>query len=324
MGILIRRFGPLLLKLAVLAIVFWAGHHAVTVGFDELRQKGWQIDQLRPAWAILAGVLYLISQLPSGWFWRSVLIAFDQPVPLGRALRAYYIGHLGKYIPGKLMVVVLRAALLGGPAAKTPLAVMAVFYETFTTMAVSAVLALIFLLFTNTSHYDLIVSAFLLAIALTLPTVPPIFIRLLRFLRMLPTTEQQTLSAPYLPPRLIIRGWVSIAVGWLWIGASLWATLRAIGIEDVSLPANLLLFTATAALSVAVGFISMLPAGLGVREVILLELLAPELDLLMPAQGQKFALIAVVVLRLAWLAAEFILAAVLYPLANKPNRNSSE
>ena len=100
MGILIRRFAPPLLKLAVLAIVFWAGHRTVIAGFDELRQNGWQIDQLRPAWAILAGALYLISQLPSGWFWRSVLLAFDQPVTLGRALRAYYIGHLGKYVPG--------------------------------------------------------------------------------------------------------------------------------------------------------------------------------------------------------------------------------
>ena len=141
-------------------------------------------------------------------------------------------------------------------------------------------------------------------------------------LRILPAVAQNELPAPHLPPRLIIRGWLSVAVGWLWIGASLWATLRAIGIEGVSFPDNLPLLTATAALSVAFGFISMLPAGLGVREIVLLELLAPELDLLMPNQGQKLALVAVIVLRLIWLAAEFILAAILYPLAAKANRNS--
>ena len=68
------------------------------------------------------------------------------------------------------------------------------------------------------------------------------------------------------------------------------------------------------ALAVVLGFVSMLPAGVGVRDIAMLQLLAPRLEQLVPHQGQLLALVAVVVLRLVWLSAEALLAAVLYPL----------
>jgi hypothetical protein len=61
----------------------------------------------------------------------------------------------------------------------------------------------------------------------------------------------------------------------------------------------------------------MLPAGVGVRDIAMLQLLAPRLEQLAPQQGQLLALVAVVVLRLVWLCAEAILAAVLYPLGSR-------
>jgi hypothetical protein len=100
--------------------------------------------------------------------------------------------------------------------------------------------------------------------------------------------------------------------------------VRAIGVDGTNLFADLPLYTATVALSVAAGFVSMLPAGLGVREIILLQLLAPQLNQLMPAQGERMALIAVIVLRLTWLAAEIVFAAILYPLRSRPLGISGE
>src|SRR5262245_35219306 len=102
-------------KLAILALVLWGGSRTITSALDDLRQHNWGLAQLRPGWVILSGVLYLASQLPAGLFWHSVLRSLGQRVTSGRALRAYYIGHLGKYVPGKAMVVVLRAALVGRP-----------------------------------------------------------------------------------------------------------------------------------------------------------------------------------------------------------------
>src|SRR5262249_47987657 len=136
-----RRVAIPLAKLAILALVLWGGSRTISSALDDLKQRNWDFAQLQPGWLALSGFLYLVSQLPSGLFWHTVVSSLGQRVTLGRALRAYYIGHLGKYVPGKAMVVVLRAALVSQPHVKTSRAVVAVFYETFTTMAVGAVLA---------------------------------------------------------------------------------------------------------------------------------------------------------------------------------------
>ncbi len=104
------------------------------------------------------------------------------------------------------------------------------------------------------------------------------------------------------------------------MGASLWATVRAIGVEDVSFWSHLPIYTATAALAVVLGFVSMLPAGVGVRDLVLMQLLAPLLSEMAPNKGQALALIAAVMLRLIWLVAESLLAAILYPLGAKFSR----
>ncbi len=90
--------------------------------------------------------------------------------------------------------------------------------------------------------------------------------------------------------------------------------LRSIGVDNTSLWTDLPIYTATVALAVALGFASMLPAGVGVRDIALLQLLAPYLEQLQPAQGQLLALVAVIVLRLVWLGTELMASAVLYPL----------
>jgi hypothetical protein len=328
MGLFIRRFALPLLKLAILAVVIWGGHRTIAAGLAELHQNDWQPGQLQPAWAALAGLLYLISQFPCGWFWHGVLTALRQTVALPRALRAFYIGHLGKYVPGKAMVVVLRAGLVGQPQIKTSLAVVAVFYETFTTMAVGAVLAVIILLATHREQTWLIVSSLGLSLLVGLPTLPAIFVRLLRLLRMSPS-ESDHAATPVTPPihlggALLFRGWLIITVGWFLAGASLWATVRAIGVERTSLLADLPLYTATVALAVGWGFVSMLPAGIGVRDIVLMQLLAPQLEQLMPGQGQRLALVAVIVLRLTWLATEAVLAAILYPLGTFTSPKTGE
>ena len=92
-------------------------------------------------WLAASGGLYLLGTLFSGIFWHRVLRALGQNVGFWTALRAYYIGHLGKYVPGKAMVVILRAGLIRGQGVDTSLAVVSVFFETLTMMSVGALLA---------------------------------------------------------------------------------------------------------------------------------------------------------------------------------------
>jgi hypothetical protein len=55
----------------------------------------------------------------------------------------------------------------------------------------------------------------------------------------------------------------------------------------------------------------------GVRDLVLMQLLAPLLSEMAPNHGQALALVAAVMLRLVWLIAESLFAAVLYPLGTK-------
>ena len=57
--------------------------------------------------------------LPMWWFWYRTLQAFGQAPEGLSSLRAFFIGHLGKYVPGKAMVVVLRTALVRGARVDT-------------------------------------------------------------------------------------------------------------------------------------------------------------------------------------------------------------
>ena len=140
-----RRYAFLLVKLAFLAAVIWGAYRTLAAAIGSLHEQNWQPSQLRLGWAVAAGIIYLVSQFPCAWFWHGVLIGLGQQVSLPRAARAFYIGHLGKYLPGKALVVIMRAMLVSELHVKRSLAIVAVFYETFTTMACGAVLSAIIL-----------------------------------------------------------------------------------------------------------------------------------------------------------------------------------
>jgi uncharacterized membrane protein YbhN (UPF0104 family) len=85
--------------------------------------------------------------------------------------------------------------------------------------------------------------------------------------------------------------------------------------------------TAVMALSYVAGFVILIaPGALGVREVFLTLLLAPELAArsgLEPAEARARVLLAVLLLRLAWTAAEVAAAGVLSALRVEIRRNDS-
>src|SRR5262249_44929851 len=89
----------------------------------------------------LSGVLYLAGIGLSAVFWIRLLRLLGQhPQPLGAA-RAYYIGHLGKYIPGKAWALLLRATLARSSGVGAGVAGITAFYEVLATVASGALLA---------------------------------------------------------------------------------------------------------------------------------------------------------------------------------------
>ncbi|HZZ74145.1 MAG TPA: lysylphosphatidylglycerol synthase transmembrane domain-containing protein [Pirellulales bacterium] len=306
-----RRVLKPLLKLAVVLLLGWFMSGTLRQGIAQIEQE--QVT-LRPGWLILSGVLYLAGQLPSGMYWHRVLRRLGQEVGWGPTLRAYFIGHLGKYVPGKALVIVLRTALIRGAHVDTAVAAVSVFIETLTTMAVGAALAAGILAIKFAENRQLLLFSMGLFLAAGVPTLPPVFrfvIRCLRVGRANPLVVQRLDRLDY---RTLLSGWVGITAGWVVMGGALWATLRGM---DLAVPfwENLPLLVASVALAIVAGFASLIPGGAIVRELVLTELLTQvlaELPGMESAHAKGHALLSAVVLRLVTLVAELGISGILY------------
>src|SRR5262249_5836194 len=82
----------------------------------------------------------------SATYWHRLLGSLGESVTRFAALRAYYVSQMGKYLPGKAWALLLRVALIRGPAVRTSVATFSVFYEVLTTMASGTLVALILFL----------------------------------------------------------------------------------------------------------------------------------------------------------------------------------
>ncbi|MFO7906731.1 MAG: lysylphosphatidylglycerol synthase transmembrane domain-containing protein [Planctomycetota bacterium] len=286
----------------VLALVAWGIWRTVRQAGDELPAYGVAWGDVSLTWTLVAGLLYIAGLLPCWVFWHRTLRAMEQRPRWRESLRAFWIGHLGKYVPGKAMVVVLRAGLIHSERVNRTVAATSVFIETLTMMAVGAFVSSVVLLLISDKTWLTLLAAGLMACS-GIPTFPPIFRRLVRTLqvkRANPQIETAILGVGY---PLMITGWISIAAGWLLMGVSLWATLWSLGSEPPL--SDIPLLTATVGLAMVAGFLSLIPGGLGVRDWILVELLAP-------GYGRPVALGSAILLRVIWLLAEVAASGILY------------
>ncbi len=302
----VRQVLLLILKIAVVVVLVWAVRRSFTDALAQLDQQGWSIRQVDPAWFAAGGVLWLAGMFPSGCLWHAIIRRLGYPVHLSDVLRVYYIGHIGKYAPGKALVIILRAGLLARLGVKPLAATLAVFYETLTMMTVGALVAATILFTRAPDRLWLAGAAVALAVPVGVPLLPGVFYWLVRISTMGRIDQSALTPLCNVPFGLVARSWSGIALGWLLIGASLWTALPAAGFATGTPGANdLLLCTAAAGLSLVAGFVSLVPGGLVVREAVLLPILAP-------IYGEAAALTATLVSRLASIVAEAVVSAILY------------
>src|SRR4051812_11125568 len=91
-------------KAAIAAVVLWAVGRHVMRTWDDLGDRRITLH-FEPIWLVGSGLLYLAGLTACGRFFERILHAGATPVGLLPALRAYVVSHLGKYVPGKAMVV---------------------------------------------------------------------------------------------------------------------------------------------------------------------------------------------------------------------------
>jgi uncharacterized membrane protein YbhN (UPF0104 family) len=307
-----RKYWPavkLVLGLALVAGVGW--HFARLLGRPELWEAGFA---LRPAPLAASAALYLLAHCCFARFWVALLRGQGQAVGVGLGLRAYFVSQLGKYVPGKAWVIVLRVGLLR--AAGVPVAVVAVtaVFETITSMSVGAIVGAALLPFAAGADGALEGRWAVLAAVMALPVL---LVALNRFLVVI-ARKRRGPGLPDLPSvglPMLARGMAIATGGWALMGLSLWMCVQGLVPEPGELTVLAWVScTAIVALAYSVGFIVLVaPAGVGAREFLLQVLLTPELALVMPAPAAAaVAVVVTLVLRLVWTAAEMAVIAAAY------------
>lgn len=173
------------------------------------------------------------------------------------------------------MVVILRAGLLRGEGVDTALAAVSVFLETLTMMATGAFLAAAIVAVWLHEQTLLFWAALAMMTAAGVPTLPPVFRRLVRLVGVGKVNPAATEKLANLGYGTMFLGWALAGCGWAILGLSYWAALRGLGAGGGNPFGELHLYTAAVALATVTGFVSFVPGGVVVREAVLTEVMAP-------------------------------------------------
>lgn len=285
---------------------------------------------IRWSWIFAAVIVNTLAWLPSVWFWRKLMERMGGRLPFLATARAYYCGHLGKYVPGKAAVVVIRAGLVRQYGVRSAPAALAVTYETLAMMgsgaAIAAALApqliseslragLPAWLREIVDRPWLLVVLVLVLTAALLPVLAEIFTRLAK--RMTPADALVDGEPVRIDAWLLAQGLLAYVVTWILHGICLDMSLRAIGATGVGVEHLPALIGAMAFATVAGFAVLFAPGGLGVREGLLIAALGQQ-TYLSPSE----AVAAAVLTRLIGFATEILASAVLY-YGVRPKANPS-
>jgi uncharacterized membrane protein YbhN (UPF0104 family) len=184
---------------------------------------------------------------------------------------------------------------------------MTIFMETLTMMSVGGAVAAMCMMVLNLDWKLTALAAGLLVCTLV-PTSPPVLRYLLPRLQRGVTAETMRHWSSRLTWRLFARGWLMLTFTWLGFGLSLWLVLQSLPSTDFGEASWIDIFLSSlgaCALAVVLGFVSLIPGGAGVREVVLSTVLTPVVG------SPVAALCGALWLRLVWLATELGLVGLL-------------
>ncbi len=301
---------------------------------------------IRPLWLIAAGVLYLVGWVPSVVVWQRLMSVLGARPPFLMTLKAYYLGHLGKYVPGKAAAILLRSSTLQAVGVPIGTSVLTAMLETLMVMGVGLALAIGLAPFLLPNDvWDALPSSFgvlrihswlgpTFVLVATMLGVPLAAESLLRFAARKARQRENALSAEAARAnsvgsseelavnrheivRLMFVGVFTFLPTWFAQGLSLGCVLLSIGaIERLSF-ADWLLWTGAIGAGNSLGFFVLFaPGGLGVREGILIASLST-------AIGNANAVAAAGLLRLLWLVAEVLAAGVLMLVPQRSRDSAS-
>lgn len=278
--------------------------------------------QIRPLWLILSGVCSIVAWLPSVWFWQRLMIDSGEKPEFWPTARAYYCGHLGKYIPGKVSVLLIRATLLKEFGVRVSVAALSAAYETLAVMGVGLVLFLALVPYViNANQLTewpvwiqsiqsrplLVPSLFIFVLFVSLPFLSRLLNLISKKISKSEVEASSVENQTSISVRLLYVGVVAFLISWMLHGLSLGLIIASLGSSGLAWQ-EWPLWTAAISAAFALGFAALFaPAGLGVREGLIAFILAGS-----PAIGPVNAFVAALLIRIVSFVSEILAAFVLY------------
>ncbi|MGA0863999.1 MAG: lysylphosphatidylglycerol synthase domain-containing protein [Ilumatobacteraceae bacterium] len=283
---LARRLAPLVgLMIGAAGLAFVV--RTLVVRSDEVADAFGEMNPVSLAGSVALGTAAMWS---IGHNWLSMLATRGHAAPPRRAMRWYFAGQLGKYVPGGIWPIVGRAELAVRGGVSRPVA----YGSTTSSMAATYVAATVV---TGASSliawsYPVVGGALIAAVALAAgaawsPQVRAVTTRLTSragvTLAALPSVRTMALSVAWHVP------------AWLLIAASTWVTGRAFGADFTAAD---IVFASTA--SWLAGFVVVgVPGGIGVREAVFTAIATP-------AVGSSVAVSVAVASRVGFIAVDLV------------------
>jgi glycosyltransferase 2 family protein len=274
--------------LAVILGGYWVGDHWPGVA-AALGRLGF----LAVGAALLSVLAALVATMEQ---WRLLLAGLGSPLPRRAAARIFFIGQLGKYVPGSVWPVLAQMEL--GTAHQVPRHRSAA--ASVLTMLLSLLAGLLVALVTlpfvpgSRSYRWVFLAAPVLLVCLQPRVLNPVLDRLLRVARRPPLDQPLGGRA--------IAGALAWAVGsWVLFGLQIWLLATRLGLPYGK---GALLALGGFAFAWSVGFVIVfVPVGAGVRDVLLAAMLSPLI-------GAGAATATALVSRVVMTAGDLITAAV--------------
>lgn len=342
MRALLKKYWPAIKWLLTLAILLAIGRRF----YHDLRSELFE-KPLHYGWLALSGFLYVCALGCFALYWRRLLLRLGQQPTFAITLRGYFVGMMGKYLPGKAWALVMRAGIAGGPRIRLSVAGMSSFYEVLVTQSSGVLLAAVFFAIfaaPATQPFDpytiiqllklerpesvelhrgaLVLLSAGLYLGIAFWVTPPVFNRIV-YRVSLPFRDVDSAPMPQTTWAGLFEGWGWGGLGWCIMGLSLASMLQ--GVLQSPLPWDAIFLGRMAAimgLGYVMGFVILVvPSGIGVREFFLQLLLVPELQRRFdasPDDAAGQALLIVLLLRASWTVAEVIAAGLCYWLPHAP------
>jgi uncharacterized membrane protein YbhN (UPF0104 family) len=232
-----------------------------------------------PLWVVPASLgaamVGLCGQLMA---WRALLADLGSPMPPGQAARIMFPAQLAKYVPGSVWAFAAQVELAKERTVPRPRGAAATILAIATTLTVNLAVAALTLPFVSPEaarQWWWALAAAPVLLALLHPAVVTRAVRRLqRFAHRVSAATDDELDHVSTRGMAAAVAWSALA--WIPLGAHLWVLIH--GVAGLG-PEAMAVAAGTYALAWTLGLLAVImPAGIGVREVVLVVGLAPVLD----------------------------------------------